>query len=243
MATSLKVKSGGIFRPCLTNWNLLASYTHSILCGNPQRYVDVLHIPSSTFFFICYQLFESENDPVSKLLSMEEQLAIFLYTTGHNNSNRQAQERFQYSSQTISNYGVPTYTGNTIPTVENYITAPPTNHVHNQIALEQKFNPFVNKYLGALCEICETPQTLIHPIPFFYLLLLSEEFFVFSPFFLLFDFSLTCFLFILSWCWSLPTKLLPTTISRDSSPRMYCFNMQITYLCVGWKGNAQNDLL
>ena len=81
-----------------------ASYTHVILHGNPRRCVDVLRVPSSTFKFICQELFEIEQEPVSKLLSLEEQLAIFLYITGHNNSNRQAQDRFQHSGQTISKY-------------------------------------------------------------------------------------------------------------------------------------------
>ncbi|KNZ44738.1 uncharacterized protein VP01_887g8 [Puccinia sorghi] len=61
-----------------------ASYAPTILNGNPQRCVDVL-----------------QNEPVSKLLSMEEKLTISLYINGHNNSNKQAQDRFQHSSQTI----------------------------------------------------------------------------------------------------------------------------------------------
>ncbi|KNZ50436.1 uncharacterized protein VP01_4428g1 [Puccinia sorghi] len=46
-----------------------------------------------TFKFLCADLIQVKMEPVSNLLSMEEQLAIFLYETGHNNSNRLAQDR------------------------------------------------------------------------------------------------------------------------------------------------------
>ncbi|KNZ52210.1 uncharacterized protein VP01_3649g3 [Puccinia sorghi] len=63
-----------------------ANYTIAILRGNPRRCLAILRVP------------------ISKLLSMEEKLAIFLYITGHNNSNRLVQDRFQHSSETISKY-------------------------------------------------------------------------------------------------------------------------------------------
>lgn len=56
------------------------NYAHSILHGNPRQSVDNLRIPCSTFNFICQQLFEIENVPVSKLLSMEENFNKFLGT-------------------------------------------------------------------------------------------------------------------------------------------------------------------
>ncbi|KNZ55188.1 uncharacterized protein VP01_2743g1 [Puccinia sorghi] len=63
-----------------------ASYTNTILQGTLQKCVNAL----------------VEVEPVSNLLSIEEQLAIFLYITGHKNSNWQAQGRFQHSGQKIS---------------------------------------------------------------------------------------------------------------------------------------------
>lgn len=38
----------------------------------------------------------------TRYVSVAEQLAIFLFMVGHNNSNRAAQERFQHSGETIS---------------------------------------------------------------------------------------------------------------------------------------------
>ncbi|KNZ47672.1 uncharacterized protein VP01_6236g2 [Puccinia sorghi] len=61
------------------------------------------------FKLLCTELIQVKMEPVSKLLSMEEQLAIFLHITGHNNSNRLAQDRFQHSGQTISKYFSVTY--------------------------------------------------------------------------------------------------------------------------------------
>ncbi|KNZ50317.1 uncharacterized protein VP01_4492g1 [Puccinia sorghi] len=40
--------------------------------------------------FSCAEFIQVEMEPVSKLLSTEEKLAIFLYLTGHNNSNKLA---------------------------------------------------------------------------------------------------------------------------------------------------------
>jgi hypothetical protein len=74
-----------------------ANYTLAILQGNPWRTIDLFWIPTPTFMFICKELIAIEVKPISKLLSMEEQLAIFLYIVGHNNSNQQTQDRFQHS--------------------------------------------------------------------------------------------------------------------------------------------------
>ena len=79
-----------------------ADYTLVVLQGNPCQTIDVFQVTTSTFIFICNELLNLENEPISKLMPMEEQLAIFLYIIGHNNSNRQAQDRFQHSGQTIS---------------------------------------------------------------------------------------------------------------------------------------------
>ncbi|KNZ57488.1 uncharacterized protein VP01_2146g4 [Puccinia sorghi] len=60
-----------------------SNYMNTTLTGNPHQ---------------------CKMESVLKLLSMEEQLAILLYNTGHNNSNRLAKDRFQNCAKTISNY-------------------------------------------------------------------------------------------------------------------------------------------
>jgi hypothetical protein len=46
---------------------------------------------------------ESESDTeLTKTVSVEEAVAIFLYIVGRGASNRDAQERFQHSGETIS---------------------------------------------------------------------------------------------------------------------------------------------
>ncbi|KAI3454827.1 hypothetical protein Pfo_011490 [Paulownia fortunei] len=47
----------------------------------------------------CHQLFRME-----KYVSVEEQLAIFLMTIGHDERNKMLQERFQHSGETISRH-------------------------------------------------------------------------------------------------------------------------------------------
>ncbi|OAV99889.1 hypothetical protein PTTG_25090 [Puccinia triticina 1-1 BBBD Race 1] len=107
-----------------------ANYTAAIWGGNPRRCVSVFRIPASTFLFISKRLLELEVEPISNRLMIEEQLAIFLYIVGHNNTNRQAQDRFQHSGETIS--------------------SPPVNRTHGHIKSNPKFSPFFDQCLGAL---------------------------------------------------------------------------------------------
>lgn len=68
---------------------------------------------------LCHDLFRMKKDAFLRLASflrsrrllsdtynvtVEEQLAIFLYTVGHNERNRVVQDRFQHSGETISRY-------------------------------------------------------------------------------------------------------------------------------------------
>ncbi|KNZ55471.1 uncharacterized protein VP01_266g6 [Puccinia sorghi] len=59
-----------------------ANYTYAILKCNPHQGVDMFQIKSSTFFLLCKDLMKVKVAPVSKLLTMEEQLAIFSYVVG-----------------------------------------------------------------------------------------------------------------------------------------------------------------
>jgi hypothetical protein len=79
-----------------------ANYTLEILQGNPCCTIDVFWVTTLTFLFLCKEILAVQTKPVSKLLPLEEQLAIFLYIVGHNNSNQQAQDRFQHTGRKIS---------------------------------------------------------------------------------------------------------------------------------------------
>ena len=87
IALSSTNHSGAVRRP----YNNLpfsgVDYTLAILQGNPWRTIDVFQVKTPTFMFLCNELLAIQQEPISKLLHFEEQVAIFLYIIGHNNSN------------------------------------------------------------------------------------------------------------------------------------------------------------
>ncbi|KNZ50720.1 uncharacterized protein VP01_4274g2 [Puccinia sorghi] len=61
-------------------------YTNFLLGGNQQCCKNMSHL---------------NTQPVSKLLNMDEQLAIFMIIVGQGATNRQTEDRFQHSGETI----------------------------------------------------------------------------------------------------------------------------------------------
>lgn len=81
------------------------AYLKEVLaCGNHNRIQHVLRMPLSTFEHLSKWMHERKILISGKRVSVEEQLAIFLSIVGKNWSNREAQERFQHSGDTISRY-------------------------------------------------------------------------------------------------------------------------------------------
>ncbi|KNZ62322.1 uncharacterized protein VP01_12852g1, partial [Puccinia sorghi] len=82
------------------------------------------------------------------------QLAIFHYITGHNNSNRLAQDRFQHSGQTISKYVFILFSLHLFLD-PNFLfeNLPPSNRVSGHITSNPKFSPFFNNCVGAINEV------------------------------------------------------------------------------------------
>ncbi|KNE92679.1 hypothetical protein PSTG_13892 [Puccinia striiformis f. sp. tritici PST-78] len=124
-------------------------YTITILQGNPCQTLDVFRVTTPTFMFICRELLSVQMEPVSKLLQIEEQLAIFLYILGHNNSNRQAQDRFQHSGQTISKV-FRHVLELLVQLAPKFFIQPSHETIPHQIQTNPKFSPFFDKCLGAL---------------------------------------------------------------------------------------------
>ncbi|KAI7953723.1 hypothetical protein MJO28_006270 [Puccinia striiformis f. sp. tritici] len=94
-------------------------------------------------------------EPVSKLLSMDKQSAIFLYIVGQNGTNRQTQDRFQHSGKTISrvfHHIIYLF----LQLQKKYIVTPPVNIAHESILENQKFSPFFDRCIGAM-DGCHVP--------------------------------------------------------------------------------------
>ena len=101
----------------------------------------------------------------SRSVTLHEQVAIFLYTVTGNNSTRRVAERFQHSTQTISNYV------NSIakalcspPSYSKYVQLP-SNQVPSEIQENPKFFPFFQDVIAAIdgSHISATPLAINRP--------------------------------------------------------------------------------
>jgi hypothetical protein len=80
-----------------------AAYVKELLDGHLTRFEEIFHMPKETFLALQDFLIERQLLKKTKRnFLVEEQTAIFLFIVCGNNSNRQAQERFQHSGETIT---------------------------------------------------------------------------------------------------------------------------------------------
>ena len=68
--------------------------------GHPRRFKEITRMELPTFLAICQDLQEVELKETLNV-SVEEQLTMFLSVVGHGWSNRDVQERFQHSGETV----------------------------------------------------------------------------------------------------------------------------------------------
>jgi hypothetical protein len=75
-------------------------YVEELLKGHAGKFRKVMRMRLTTFLAICKDLREvGLKDTLA--ISVEEQLSMFLSVVGHRWSNRDVQERFQHSGETV----------------------------------------------------------------------------------------------------------------------------------------------
>ncbi|KAI7945481.1 hypothetical protein MJO29_011869 [Puccinia striiformis f. sp. tritici] len=125
------------------------AYVRHMLSGNERRAQAMFRMSINVFHECSEELEAIDHKPASKLLSMDEQLAIFLYIVGQNATNRQTQDCFQHSGKTISK--VFHHIIFLILQLRlKYIVAPDPKFTHKVILDNPKFSPFLNSCLGAM---------------------------------------------------------------------------------------------
>lgn len=80
-------------------------WVQDVLNGHPRRCQEQIRMSASVFLSLEKWIgahTEIRNSRHHKGISIMQKLVIFLWITGHGASNRDAQERFQHSGQTIS---------------------------------------------------------------------------------------------------------------------------------------------
>ena len=80
------------------------TYLNEILTGHPRKCLDIFRMSSGCFLLLVNELKHRGHLRDSHAVSVEEQLAIFLFTIGHSQRNRVMQNFFQHSGETISRY-------------------------------------------------------------------------------------------------------------------------------------------
>ena len=90
--------------PCHTSALSGKAYIHELTSPetHPNRIQDALRMPRITFLKLCTWLQQNDLLEDSKYLELEEQVAMFLWIVGRGASNRDIQERFQHSGDTVS---------------------------------------------------------------------------------------------------------------------------------------------
>ena len=93
--------------PCRTLKLTGELWVQDVLNGHPRRYQEQFRMSAS--IFLSLEKWISTHTEIRNLrkhegISIMQKLAIFLWITGHGASNRDAQEQFQHSGETISRY-------------------------------------------------------------------------------------------------------------------------------------------
>ncbi|KAG8370215.1 hypothetical protein BUALT_Bualt14G0093900 [Buddleja alternifolia] len=92
--------------PCRTSLLSGKEWVKELLEGHPTRIYENLRMDRRTFVKLCQILCERHylEDNTERRVSIEEVVAIFLYTIGHNQRQRVSAERFQHSTETINRH-------------------------------------------------------------------------------------------------------------------------------------------
>ena len=77
-------------------------YLQELLSSSPLRVYEVLRMKKESFLELCDWLETNTDLRPTWRVSVQEQVAMFLWTLNYSASNRQVKERFQHSQETVS---------------------------------------------------------------------------------------------------------------------------------------------
>jgi hypothetical protein len=89
-------------RPCRRSVLRGDDWVLEVLSGHPIRCYENFRMAPDVFGQIAGLVRTRIQENYRSRISIEERLAMFLYTVGQNASNRHVQERFQHSGETVS---------------------------------------------------------------------------------------------------------------------------------------------
>lgn len=88
--------------PCMTSYQTGHKWMQEILTMNVIRCKNMFRMEKETFFKLCNDLENMYHLQSSRRMTVMEKVGIFIFIIAQGASNRNAQERFQHSGETIS---------------------------------------------------------------------------------------------------------------------------------------------
>lgn len=95
---------GSEHKPCRTSILSGKEWVKEILDGHPARVLEQTRMDKGKFQLLCSLCRQRSLLEDTPHIDVEEQIMIFFYIVGQNQSNRACQERFQHSGETINRY-------------------------------------------------------------------------------------------------------------------------------------------
>ena len=90
--------------PCIVSYNTGMRWLNEILNGHWVRCVNMFRMDADTLQSLCVDLEMLYGLKQSRRMSVIEKVGMFLYTLALGASNREVQERFQHSGETVNKY-------------------------------------------------------------------------------------------------------------------------------------------
>jgi hypothetical protein len=87
---------------CMVSYNTRMRWLNEVLRGHWKRCVNMFRMDSTTLLSLCNDLETHHDLKPSRIMSVIEKVAMFLFTIAVGASNREVQERFQHSDETVS---------------------------------------------------------------------------------------------------------------------------------------------
>ena len=130
-----------IREPCTDGSLPGAQWVNEILVGNSNRIFNIFRMERHVFINLCNLMISRHWLSHTRYLRVEEQVGIFLYAVGRGSSNRDLQERFQHSGETISRIFKKVLKGMRMLSDE-YIKPRPFDVIPDEILTNPKYNPY-----------------------------------------------------------------------------------------------------
>ncbi|XP_058183352.1 uncharacterized protein LOC131301200 isoform X2 [Rhododendron vialii] len=135
--------------PCRTSALTGQAWVTELEEGNPKRMYQSFRMSKMNFFSLVYQLEHNYGLQVSERISVAEQVAIFLWIMGQRANNRNAQERFQHSGETISRQFHNVLNALNAMAID-WVRPWPQQGVHSKIANNPRYYPHFKDCIGAI---------------------------------------------------------------------------------------------